>query len=162
MNISAPFIRRPIGTLLLAIGIALAGVGAFLLIPVAPLPNVDVPTIVVSASLAGASPATMASSIASPLERRLGAIAGITQMTSQSGVGSTRISVQFDFSRTVDLAARDVQAAINAARADLPATLNSNPTYNKVNPADAPIMILTLTSATKTPAQVYDAVSTVI
>lgn len=162
MNISAPFIRRPIGTLLLAIGIALAGVGAFLLIPVAPLPNVDVPTIVVSASLAGASPATMASSIASPLERRLGAIAGITQMTSQSGVGSTRISVQFDFSRTVNSAARDVQAAINAARADLPATLNSNPTYNKVNPADAPIMILTLTSATKTPAQVYDAVSTVI
>ncbi len=162
MNISVPFIRRPIGTILLTLGIALAGIASFLLIPVAPLPNIDMPTIVVSANLSGASPSTMASSVASPLERRLGTIAGVTQMVSQSGVGSSKITLQFDFSRDVDGAARDVQAAINAARADLPATLKNNPTYRKVNPADAPIMIMTLTSATKTPAQIYDAVSTVV
>ncbi|HWJ68775.1 MAG TPA: efflux RND transporter permease subunit [Sphingobium sp.] len=162
MNISAPFIRRPIGTLLLTIGLMLAGVGAFFVIPVAPLPQVDLPTISVSASLSGASPDTMASSIASPLEKRLGTIAGITQMTSQSGVGSTRITLQFDLGRDINGAARDVQAAINAARADLPATLRANPTYRLVNPADAPIMILALTSDTRTPAQIFDTVSTIV
>ena len=162
MNLSAPFVRRPIGTLLLTIGIALAGLASALIIPVAPLPNLDLPTIVVSSTLPGASPQTMASSVAAPLERRLGRIAGVTQMTSQSSNDTTRIILQFDLSRTADSAARDVQAAINAARADLPAALKTNPGYRKVNPADAPIMILTLTSATRTPPQIYDAVSTLI
>ncbi|SDC77491.1 multidrug efflux pump [Sphingomonas sp. YR710] len=162
MNLSAPFIRRPIGTLLLTVGLALAGIAAFFVLPVAPLPQVDFPTVNVQASLAGASPATMASSVASPLEKRLGTIAGVTEMTSQSGVGSTRITLQFDLSRDVDGAARDVQAAINAARADLPATLRTNPTYRKANPADAPIMIVALTSKTRSPAEIYDAVSTVV
>lgn len=162
MNLSAPFIRRPIGTLLLTVGLALAGIAAFFVLPVAPLPQVDFPTVNVQASLAGASPATMASSVASPLEKRLGTIAGVTEMTSQSGVGSTRVTLQFDLSRDVDGAARDVQAAINAARADLPATLRTNPTYRKANPADAPIMIVALTSKTRSPAEIYDAVSTVV
>ena len=162
MNLAAPFIRRPVGTMLLTIGLALAGIAAFFVIPVSPLPEVDLPTVNVTATLSGASPTTMASSIASPLEKRLGTIAGITQMTSQSGVGTTRITLQFDLSRDINGAARDVQAAINAARADLPATLRVNPTYRKVNPADAPIMILALTSDTRSPAQIYDAVSTVV
>jgi multidrug efflux pump len=162
MNLSAPFIRRPIGTLLLTVGLALAGIAAFFVLPVAPLPQVDFPTVNVQASLAGASPATMASSVASPLEKRLGTIAGVTEMTSQSGVGSTRVTLQFDLSRNVDGAARDVQAAINAARADLPATLRTNPTYRKANPADAPIMIVAMTSKTRSPAEIYDAVSTVV
>ncbi|MBS0199160.1 MAG: efflux RND transporter permease subunit [Proteobacteria bacterium] len=162
MNLSAPFIRRPIGTLLLTIGVALSGVAAYFVLPVAPLPQVDYPTISVSASMPGASPTTMASSVASPLEHRLATIAGVTQMTSSSGIGSTRINLQFDLSRNVDGAARDVQAAINAARVDLPAALKSNPTYNKVNPADAPIMILALTSDTRTPDAIYDSVSTVV
>ncbi len=162
MNLSAPFIRRPIGTLLLTIGIALSGVAAYFVLPVAPLPQVDYPTISVSASMPGASPTTMASSVASPLEHRLATIAGVTQMTSSSGIGSTRINLQFDLSRNVDGAARDVQAAINAARVDLPAALKSNPTYNKVNPADAPIMILALTSDTRAPDAIYDSVSTVV
>jgi multidrug efflux pump len=162
MTLSETFIRRPIGTLLLTVGIALAGIAAFFVLPVAPLPQVDFPTVNVQASLAGASPATMASSVASPLEKRLGTIAGVTEMTSQSGVGSTRVTLQFDLSRDVDGAARDVQAAINAARADLPATLRTNPTYRKANPADAPIMIIALTSKTRSPAQIYDTVSTIV
>ncbi|WP_157217500.1 efflux RND transporter permease subunit [Flavisphingomonas formosensis] len=162
MNISAPFIRRPIGTLLLTIGLALTGIAAFFVLPVAPLPQVDFPTVMVQANLAGASPTTMATSVASPLERRLGTIAGVTEMTSQSGIGSTRITLQFDLSRNIDGAARDVQAAINAARADLPATLKTNPSYSKMNPADAPIMIIALTSKTRSPAEIYDAVSNVV
>ena len=132
MNISAPFIRRPIGTLLLTIGLMMAGVAAYFMLPVAPLPQIDFPTIQVSANLAGASPATMASSVAAPLERHLGTIAGVSEMTSRSGVGSSQITLQFDLSRDIDGAARDVEAAINASRADLPATLRSNPTYRKV------------------------------
>ncbi len=162
MNLSAPFIRRPIGTLLLTVGLALTGIAAFFVLPVAPLPQIDFPTVSVRASLTGASPSTMASSVAAPLERRLGTIAGATEMTSQSGIGSSRITLQFDLSRDVDGAARDVQAAINAARADLPATLRSNPTYRKVNPADAPILIIALTSKTRSPAEIYDAVSNIV
>ena len=162
MNLSAPFIRRPVGTTLLTLGIALSGVAAFTVLPVAPLPQVDFPTISVSASLPGASPATMAGSVAAPLERRLATIAGVTQLTSASGIGATQIIMQFDLGRAIDGAARDVQAAVNAARADLPAALKTNPTYNKVNPADAPIMILALTSPTRTADAIYDAVSTVI
>jgi len=162
MNLSAPFIRRPIGTLLLTVGIILAGISAFFVMPVAPLPQVDFPTVSVSASLPGASPTTMATSVASPLERRMATIAGVTELTSQSGIGSTRITAQFDLSRNIDGAARDVQAAINAARADLPATLKSNPTYRKINPADAPIMIIALTSQTRSPADIYNAVSNVV
>ena len=162
MNLSAPFIRRPIGTLLLTIGIALAGIAAFFALPVAPLPRVDLPTIQVQASLPGASPETMASSVASPLERRLATIAGVTELTSNSGIGQSRITLQFDLSRDINGAARDVQAAINAARADLPTSLKTNPTYRMANPADAPIMILALTSNTRSPDAVYDAVSTVV
>ncbi|WP_395337250.1 efflux RND transporter permease subunit [Novosphingobium sp. BL-8H] len=162
VNISAPFIRRPIGTILLTIGLMLAGGGAFFLLPVAPLPQVDFPTIMVQASLPGASPSTMASSVAAPLERHLGTIAGVSEMTSRSGVGSAQIIMQFDLSRDIDGAARDVQAAINAARADLPTTLKSNPSYRKANPAEAPILILALTSPTRSPSEIYDAVSTVV
>ena len=162
MNLSAPFVRRPIGTLLLTVGIVLAGIAAFFAMPVAPLPQVDFPTISVQASLAGASPTTMATSVASPLERRMATIAGVSELTSQSGVGSTRIIAQLDLSRNIDGAARDVQAAINAARADLPATLKTNPSYRKINPADAPIMIIALTSKTRTSADIYNAVSNVV
>jgi multidrug efflux pump len=162
VSLSAPFIRRPIGTLLLTIGVALTGIGAFFVLPVAPLPQVDFPTVSVQANLPGASPSTMASSVASPLERRLGVIAGVTEMTSQSGTGNTRVTLQFELNRDIDGAARDVQAAINASRADLPATLRSNPTYRKANPADAPIMIIALQSPTRSPAEIYDAVSNVI
>ncbi len=162
MNPSALFIRRPIGTLLLTVGIMLAGIAAFFAMPVSPLPQVDFPTISVSASLPGASPTTMATSVASPLERRMATIAGVTELTSQSGIGSTRITAQFDLSRNIDGAARDVQAAINAARADLPATLKTNPSYRKINPADAPILILALTSKTRTSADIYNSVSNVI
>jgi len=162
MNLSQPFIDRPVATTLLTAGIALAGAIAFRLLPVSPLPQVDYPTISVQASLPGASPETMAATVATPLERSLGRIAGITEMTSSSSLGSTRIVLQFDLSRSIDGAARDVQAAINAARALLPTGLPSNPTYRKVNPADAPIMILTLTSDTKTQGQMYDAASTIL
>ena len=162
MNISAPFIDRPVATTLLTIGIALAGAVAFRLLPVSPLPQVDFPTISVQASLPGASPETMAATVATPLERSLGRIAGVTEMTSSSALGSTRITLQFDLSRDIDGAARDVQAAINAARSLLPSGLPNNPTYRKVNPADAPIMILGLTSATMTQGQMYDAASTII
>jgi multidrug efflux pump len=161
MNISAPFISRPVATTLLTLGIALAGALAFWRLPVAPLPQVDFPTISVSAQLPGASPETVATSVASPLERHLGQIAGVTEMTSQSGIGQARITLQFELNRDIDGAARDVQAAIVAARADLPANLKSNPTYRKVNPADAPILILAMTSKTLSQGQMYDAASNV-
>ncbi len=162
MNLSAPFIGRPVATTLLTIGIALAGLFAFSRLPVAPLPQVDFPTISVQAQLPGASPETVATSVASPLERHLGQIADVTEMTSTSSVGQARIVLQFGLDRDIDGAARDVQAAINAARADLPTSLRSNPTYRKVNPADAPIMILALTSKTLTRGQMYDAASNVL
>jgi len=162
MNLSLLFIKRPIGTSLLAAGIAIAGIIAFNLLPVAPLPQVDFPTISVQASLPGASPENMATSVATPLERQLGNIAGITDMTSTSTQGSTRISIQFDLSRNIDGAARDVQAAINAAQSYLPANLPSHPTYRKVNPADAPIMIFSLTSDKYTTGEMYDMASTIL
>lgn len=162
MNLSRPFVLRPVATVLLTLGLALAGIVAFFKLPVAPLPQVDYPAITVSASLPGASPETMARSVTTPLERRLGSIAGVNEMTSSSGSGSARISLQFDLDRNIDSAAREVQAAINAARADLPATLRSNPTYRKRNSAAAPVLILALTSATRSPGEVYDAVSNVV
>ncbi|MDB5873959.1 MAG: putative inner rane transporter [Ramlibacter sp.] len=162
MNLSLPFVSRPVATVLLTIGLALAGVGAFFVLPVAPLPQVDYPVISVSASLPGASPDTMATSVATPLERRLGVIAGVNEMTSSSGVGSTRISLQFELNRKIDSAAREVQAAINASRADLPSTLRSNPTYRKANPSAAPVLILALTSPTRSAGQIYDAVSNIV
>ncbi len=162
MSLSSPFIRRPVATTLLTIGIALAGALAFTRLPVAPLPRVDFPTVSVSASLPGASPETMAATVATPLERSLGRIAGITEMTSSSTLGSSHVTLQFDLSRSIDGAARDVQAAINAARSLLPTGLPSNPTYRKVNPADAPVMILSLTSATLDRGQMYDSASTVL
>ena len=162
MNLSQPFIARPVATTLLAIGIALAGLFAFTKLPVAPLPQVDFPTISVQASLPGASPETVATSVASPLERHLGSIADVTEMTSQSSVGSARITLQFGLNRDIDGAARDVQAAINASRADLPTSLRSNPTYHKVNPADAPILILALSSPTRTAGSLYDSAATVL
>ncbi|HWD60016.1 MAG TPA: efflux RND transporter permease subunit [Stellaceae bacterium] len=162
MSLSTPFIERPVATTLLTIGIALAGIFAFNQLPVSPLPQVDFPTISVTAQMPGASPQTMAETVATPLERHLGVIANVTEMTSASSVGSTRITLQFDLSRNIDGAARDVQAAINAARADLPASLRTNPSYRKVNPADAPIAILSLTSKTLTQGQIYDAASTVL
>jgi len=162
MNLSGPFINRPVATVLLTVGLALAGIAAFFVLPVSPLPQVDFPVISVSASLPGASPNTMATSVATPLERRLGVIAGVNEITSNSGTGSTRISLQFDLNRKIDSAAREVQAAINAARADLPATLRSNPTYRKANPASSPVIILALTSKTRSPGQIYDEVSTLV
>ncbi len=162
MNLSLPFVRRPIGTVLLTIGIALAGIAGFFVLPVSPLPQVDYPVISVSASVPGASPETMATSVATPLERHLGTIAGVNEMTSQSSTGSARVTLQFDLSRNIDGAAREVQAAINASRVDLPATLRSNPTYRKANPAAAPVIILALTSKTKTPGQIYDSVSNIM
>ncbi|KAB0490678.1 efflux RND transporter permease subunit [Pseudomonas vancouverensis] len=162
MNLSAPFIQRPIATTLLAVGVALFGVLAFNLLPVAPLPEVDFPTISVRASLPGADPSTVASSVATPLERQFGQIAGVTEMTSSSSLGATRITLQFDLNRDIDGAARDVQAAINAARSNLPSDLSGNPTYRKVNPADSPILILSLTSDTATRGQMYDVASTLL
>jgi multidrug efflux pump len=162
MNLSLPFIRRPIATTLLALGVAISGIVAFNLLPVASLPEIDFPTISVQATLPGASPEIMASSVAAPLERQLGHIAGVNQMTSASNLGSTSITLQFDLTRNIDGAARDVQAAINASRSQLPITLPSNPTYRKVNPAEAPIIILGLTSPTATTGQMYDAASTIL
>ncbi len=162
MNLSEPFVRRPVATVLLTIGLALSGIGAFFVLPVSPLPQVDFPIISVSANIPGASPATMASSVATPLERRLGSISGVNEMTSSSSNGTTRVTLQFDLNRKIDAAAREVQAAINATRSDLPATLRSNPTYRKANPADAPILILALTSKTKSPGQMYDQVSNLL
>ena len=162
MNISAPFIARPVATTLITIGIALAGMLGYHFLPIAPLPQVDFPTISVSASLPGASPDTMAATVATPLERALGSIAGVNEITSRSSLGSSNVTLQFDLSRDIDGAARDVQAAINAARTLLPTGMPSNPTYRKVNPADAPIMILALTSQTLTRGQMYDTASTVL
>ena len=162
MSFSDTFIRRPIATTLLTVGLALAGGVAYFLLPVEQLPSVDLPTISVSASLPGASPETVSTSVTTPLERHLGTIADVDEMTSTSSVGSARITLQFDSKRDIDGAARDVQAAINAARADLPASLRSNPTYRKINPADQPILILTLTSPTLPPGQIYDAASNIL
>ena len=160
--ISGAFIARPVATTLLTIGVALAGLAAFLKLPVAPLPQVDYPTISVQASLPGASPETMAATVATPLERALGRIAGVTEMTSSSSLGATRVVLQFDLDRDINGAARDVQAAINAARNTLPTGLPNNPTYRKVNPADAPVLIIALTSETMTQGQMYDAASTIL
>ena len=162
MSLSEPFIRRPVATTLLTIGIALAGGIAYFQLPVASLPQVDYPTISVNASMAGASPDVMAATVATPLERHLGQIADVTEMTSQSSTGATHVTLQFGLDRDIDGAARDVEAAINAARADLPTALRSNPTYHKINPADAPILILALTSKTLTAGQVYDAAETIL
>ncbi len=162
MNLTEPFIRRPVATTLLTAGVTLAGAVAFGLLPVAPLPQVDFPTISVQAQLPGASPEVMAATVATPLERALGRIAGVTEMTSSSSLGNARVTLQFDLNRDIDGAARDVQAAINAARSQLPTSLPRNPTYRKVNPADAPIMILALTSPTMDRGQMYDAASTIL
>src|SRR6202522_868568 len=162
MSLSSPFIRRPVATTLLTFGLVVAGVIAFFKLPVSPLPDVDIPTISVQATLPGASPGDVATTVASPLERHLSQIADVTEMTSASSLGSARINLQFGISRNINGAARDVQAAINAARADLPTALRSNPTYRKFNPAAAPILIYTLTSDTLTPAELYDAASTVL
>ncbi|HEY4251754.1 MAG TPA: efflux RND transporter permease subunit [Roseomonas sp.] len=156
------FVTRPIGTTLLAIGIALAGMVAYFNLPVAPLPRVDLPTIAVTASQPGADPAIMAASVAAPLERRLGEIAGITEMTSTSSLGSANIIIQFDLNRRIEDAARDVQAAINAAQPDLPSGLPNPPTFRRLNPADAPVLILALTSDTLTPGQMYDVADSII
>ena len=162
MSLSEPFVHRPVGTTLLTIAIAMAGGLAYFFLPVSPLPQVEFPTISVGAALPGASPETMASAVATPLERQFGRIAGVTEMTSQSFLGNSSITLQFDLSRNIDAAARDVQAAINAARGQLPTNLPSNPTYRKVNPADAPIMLLSITSATYDRAKMYDAASTIL
>src|ERR1700719_3115010 len=162
MNISEPFIRKPVATPLLVFAILLAGATAYQLLPVSPLPQVDFPTISVSAGLPGASPETMASSVATPLERQFGHIAAVSEMTSSSSLGSTSITLQFNLDRDINAAARDVQAAINAARSYLPANLPGNPTYRKVNPADSPIMILGRTSDKYGPDKIYDEASTVM
>lgn len=162
MNLSAPFIRRPIGTTLLALGIFVAGIVSFNLLPVATLPQVEFPTINVQAGLPGANPEVMATSVAAPLEHQLGRIAGVTEMTSSSILGTTQITLQFDLSRDIDGAARDVQAAINAARGQLPANLPNNPTYRKVNPSEAPVMILTLSSQIYPPGEMYNLASTLL
>jgi multidrug efflux pump len=162
MNIIAPFVHRPVATTLLSIGVALAGAVSYFLLPVSPLPQVDFPTVSVSASLPGASPEVMAATVATPLERALGRIAGVTELTSNSSLGSTRVTLQFELSRNIDAAAREVQAAIQAARSQLPSSLPNNPTYRKVNPADAPVMILAMTSERRTRGQMYDIASTVL
>ncbi len=162
MNISAPFIRRPVATSLLALGVLMAGILAYTRLPVAPIPQVEYPVISVNAGLPGASPETMASSVATPLERQFGRIAGVNQMTSTSQLGSTSITLQFDLNRNIDAAARDVQAAINAALGQLPANLPTRPNWRKVNPADAPIMILALTSDTKTKPEMYDVADSIL
>src|SRR5271165_4662644 len=162
MNLSTPFIHRPVATTLLTAAIALAGILAFVMLPVAELPEVDFPTITVQASLPGASPEIMASSVATPLERQFGRIAGVTEMSSASYLGSTSIALQFDLNRNIDGAARDVQAAINAARSYLPANLPNNPTYQKVNPADDAIFVIVLTSKIYDTGRLYDAASTIM
>ena len=162
MNLSSPFIRRPVGTALLTASIALVGAVAFSLLPVSSLPQIDFPTISIQAQLPGASPEIMASSVATPLERQFGRIAGITEMTSSSYFGSTNITIQFDLNRNIDGAARDVQAAINAARSYLPTNLPSNPTYRKVNPSDSAILVLALTSKVYDRGKLYDLGSTIM
>ena len=161
-NFSAPFIRRPVATTLITIAIFLSGAVAFKFLPVAPLPKIDFPTIGVGAGLPGASPETMASSVAAPLERQFGRIAGVTQMTSSSTYGSTSIVLQFDLNRDINAAARDVQAAINAARSQLPADLPGQPSYRKFNPADAPIILLSLTSTNIKSSEIYDAADSIV
>ena len=161
MNLSSPFIRRPVATTLLTVGIFIAGALGFMKLPVSPLPQIDFPTIMVQAQLPGASPDTVATSVAEPLERHLGQIADVTEMSSTSSLGQTRIVLQFDLSRNIDGAARDVQAAINAARADLPSALRSNPIYRKLNPSDAPVLILALSSKTLSRGRLYDVASNV-
>src|SRR5437879_2356001 len=162
VSLSSPFIRRPVATVLLTAAVALAGAVAFTQLPVAPLPQVDFPAIGVQAALPGASPETMASSVATPLERQFSRIAGVTEMTSTSKLGSTTVVLQFDLNRNIDGAARDVEAAINAARGYLPANLPNNPTYRKVNPADSPILILALTSKVYGRGRLYDVASTIL
>src|SRR5262245_6810606 len=162
MSISAPFIKRPVATTLLTVAVGLVGAVAYRFLPVSPLPQVDFPTINVRANLPGGSPETMASSVATPLERQFGRIAGVTEMTSSSSIGASSIVIQFDLDRNIDAAARDVQAAINAASGQLPANLPTKPSYRKVNPADAPVMILTLTSDTYGKARMYDAASSIL
>jgi multidrug efflux pump len=162
MNISAPFIARPVATTLLTIAIALGGLLGYEALPVSPLPQVDFPTISVTAKLPGASPDVVATCLAAPLERHLGQIADVTEMTSQSQTGQARVTLQFGLDRDINGAAQDVQAAINAAQADLPTNLLSQPTYRKVNPADAPVLILGLTSSTLTRGQMYDAATNVL
>src|SRR5690349_5146622 len=162
MNFSRPFIRRPIGTTLLAIGLFLLGIVAYQFLPVASLPNVEFPTISISASRPGADPNVMAATVAAPLERQLGTIAGVTEMTSVSSLGSTRITVQFDLSRSIEGAARDVQAALNAALTDLPGDMPTLPSFRKHNPAASPILILALTSKTLQASAIYDAADSVI
>src|ERR1041384_1242636 len=162
MNFSYPFIMRPVGTTLLAIGLLLVGIVAYRFLPVASMPNVELPTIRVSASRPGADPAIMAATVAAALERQLGTIAGVTEITSVSSLGATSITVQFDLSRNIDGAARDVQAALNASLTDLPSDLPSLPTFRKVNPAASPVLILALTSRTVLPSAIYDAADTVV
>src|SRR4051812_26029692 len=162
MNISAPFIRRPIATSLLTVALMLAGILGYTRLPVAPLPQIEYPVIQVQAGLPGASPSTMASAVATPLERQFGRIAGVTQMTSSSQLGSTNVVLQFDLSRNIDAAGRDVQAAINAARGQLPANLPSNPRYRKVNPSDAPVLLLSMTSELYDRARMYDVASSLL
>ena len=160
MNITEPFVRRPVATTLLSAGIALVGIVCFTLLPVSPLPQVDFPVISVSASLPGASPEVMAATVATPLERAMGRIAGVNELTSNSSLGSSRVTMQFELSRNIDAAGREVQAAINAARGTLPTSLPNNPTYRKINPADAPVMIVALTSNRFNRGQLYDIAST--
>src|SRR5882757_7286763 len=162
MSLSSPFIQRPVATTLLTLGITLAGIMAFRLLPVAPLPQIDFPAIFVSAQMPGASPEVMASSVATPLERHLGTIADVTDMTSTSSQNTTSVQLIFGLNRDIDGAARDVQAAIVAARADLPTSLRSNPTYRKFNAASAPVIILSMTSETLTQGQIYDAAATIV
>src|SRR6201989_1564027 len=162
MHLPAPFTRRPVATSLLSLALLLAGSVAYSLLPVASLPEVEFPTVSVFGGLPGASPETSASSIATPLERQFGRIAGVTQMTSSSSLGGSSITLQFDLTRNIDAAARDVQAAINAARSQLPANLPQNPTYRKVNPSDSPILILALTSDTLSVPQLYDACDSIL
>ena len=162
MNVAEPFIKRPIGTSLLSVGLLLAGIIAYRQLPVAPLPQVEFPVIAVGAALPGASPETMASAVATPLERQFGRIAGVTEMTSVSLLGASTVILQFDLSRNIDAAARDVQAAINAARSQLPPGLPNNPTYRKVNPGDAPIMIVALTSDILPVGRLYDAADSIL
>ena len=162
MNLSRPFVRRPVASVLIAVGIVLLGLFSYRLLPVAPLPEVDFPTIQVNASLPGASPETMAASVATPLERALGSIAGITAIRSMSGQGSTNITLEFDFDRDIDAAARDVQAALNAARGQLPSGMPRNPSYRKVNPSQAPILGLALSSPNLSRSALYDLASTIL
>src|ERR1700689_5037970 len=162
MSISAPFVQRPVATTLLTVALGLSGAIAYNFLPVAPLPQVDFPALQVNAGLPGASPETMASSVATPLERQFGRIAGLNEMTSSSTLGSCSITMQFDLSRNIDASSRDVQAAINAARGQLPPTLPQTPSWRKINPADSPILMIALTSETMPPGQIYDVAASIL